>query len=165
VHLFVNALFFNDDTIHRIYEDEGDFNLIYQIPQIIYSSLISVLINTLIKFLSLTEKGILKLKSLNEIKILNAEYNKLIKIHKIKFALFFIITLLLLIIFLYYVSNFCGVFINSQIHLFDDSIISFGTSFIYPFGIYIMPGILRMIALHEKDKSRLYGFSQFIQNF
>ena len=91
MHLFVNALFFNDDTIHRIYEDEGDFNLIYQIPQIIYSSLISVLINTLIKFLSLTEKGILKLKSLNEIKILNAEYNKLIKIHKIKFALFFLL--------------------------------------------------------------------------
>ena len=164
VHLFVNALFFNDDTIHRIYEDEGDFNLIYQIPQIIYSSLISVLISTLIKFLSLTEKDILNLKSIKEIKILNSEYNKLIKIYKIKFALFFIITLFMLIIFLYYVSSFCGVFINSQIHLFDDSLISFGTSFIYPFGIYIMPGIFRMIALHGKDKSCLYRFSQFIQN-
>ena len=31
-----NALFFNDDTMHKIYIDEGKFNLIYQIPQIIY---------------------------------------------------------------------------------------------------------------------------------
>ena len=30
----VNALFFNDDTIHQILEDEGKFNFIYQLPQI-----------------------------------------------------------------------------------------------------------------------------------
>ena len=39
----VNALFFNDDTMHQIYEDEGDFNFIYQLPQIIYSTLLSFL--------------------------------------------------------------------------------------------------------------------------
>ena len=44
VHFVVNALFFNDNTMHQIYEDEGSFNFIYQIPQIIYSSLISGII-------------------------------------------------------------------------------------------------------------------------
>ena len=34
VHFTVNALFFNDDTMHKIYKDEGKFNFIYQIPQI-----------------------------------------------------------------------------------------------------------------------------------
>ena len=41
VHFTVNALFFNDSTMHKIYIDEGSFNFIYQIPQIIYSALIS----------------------------------------------------------------------------------------------------------------------------
>ena len=164
MNLFVNALFFDDDTIHRIYEDKGDFNFIYQLPQIIYSSLISDAINILIKFLSLSEEGILKLKGIKKIKILYSKFQKLLRIFNIKFALFFIITFFMLIIFLFYVTIFCGVYVNSQIHLFDDSIISFGTSFLYEFGIYLIPGIFRIIALRSKDKSCLYGFSQFLEN-
>ena len=37
----INALFFNDDTMHKIYEDKGKFEFLYQLPQIIYSSIIS----------------------------------------------------------------------------------------------------------------------------
>ena len=48
--------------MHKIYEDEGDFNFIYQIPQIAISSLISGVINTFIKYLSLSEKDILEIK-------------------------------------------------------------------------------------------------------
>jgi hypothetical protein len=41
----VNALFFNDSTMHKIYEDNGIFNLVYQINQIIYSTIISIIKN------------------------------------------------------------------------------------------------------------------------
>ena len=56
LNLVVNALFFTDGTIHKIYQDKGDFNFIYQIPNIIYSSLLSYVINALIKYLSLSRK-------------------------------------------------------------------------------------------------------------
>ena len=46
----VNALFFNDNTMHQIYEDEGSFNFIYQLPQIAYSTLISFFIDSLHHF-------------------------------------------------------------------------------------------------------------------
>ena len=36
----INALFFNDDTMHKIYQDKGKYNLLFQIPQILYSTLI-----------------------------------------------------------------------------------------------------------------------------
>ena len=36
----INALFFTDDTMHKIYKDKGKFDLLYQIPQILYSTLI-----------------------------------------------------------------------------------------------------------------------------
>ena len=45
----INALFFNDDTMNKIYEDKGKFNFLYQIPQILYSTLISRFIDALIK--------------------------------------------------------------------------------------------------------------------
>ena len=59
----VNALFFGESVLHQIYKDAGKFNFIYQIPQIIYSSLISNVINIIIKTLSLSEKNILEIKN------------------------------------------------------------------------------------------------------
>ena len=41
VNYTVNALFFNDDTMHKIYENKGKFNLEYEITKIVYSTMIS----------------------------------------------------------------------------------------------------------------------------
>ena len=30
--LSINALFFTDDTMHKIYQDKGKFNFLYQLP-------------------------------------------------------------------------------------------------------------------------------------
>ena len=40
IYYSINALFFNDNTMHKLYEDEGKFNFIYQLRLIICSSLI-----------------------------------------------------------------------------------------------------------------------------
>ena len=74
VYLSVNALFFNDDTMHKIYIDEGKFNFIFQLPQIIGSVIISVLINAIIKKLALTSNDIIELKK--EKNIDKIKYNK-----------------------------------------------------------------------------------------
>ena len=39
----INAMFFNDDSMHKIYKNKGSFDFIDQLPQIIYSSIISML--------------------------------------------------------------------------------------------------------------------------
>ena len=62
----VNALFYNDDTIHNIYVNKGSFDLEYQIPIIIYSSLISIFLNTLLKLLALSNDNIIKFKQNKE---------------------------------------------------------------------------------------------------
>ena len=43
IYYTVNALFYTDDTMHNIYESKGSFNIEYQLPKIVYSSLISML--------------------------------------------------------------------------------------------------------------------------
>ena len=166
VDLTINALFFTDDTIHKIYVDKGNFNFIYQIPKIIYSSLISSFIATLIKYLSLSENVITKIKQRKKsIRKLNKKIEKIIIFIKIKFILFFIISFCFIIIFSFYIICFCGIYINTQVHLIKDTLISLGVSLIYPFGIYLIPGLLRIPALNAKMKNRkcLYKLSQFIQ--
>ena len=159
----VNALFFTDSTMNKIYETDGDFNFIYQIPQILYSSIISAIINTIIKYLALSEKRIIKLK--NEQNVSNKKIKLLLKCFLIKYIFFFSLSFLFLIIFWYYLSCFGVVYKNTQIHLITDTLISFGLTLIYPFGVNLLPGIFRIPSLNpnEKDRELLYKFSKIIQ--
>ena len=161
----VNALFFTDSTMHKIYEDEGSFNFIYQIPQIFYSTIISTFINIIVKTLSLSEKKIIELK--NEINNKKEKASKLIKCLIIKYILFFNFDFLFLIIFWYYLSCFCAVYKNTQIYLIKDTMISFALSLIYPLGINLIPGIFRIPSLNSinKDKKCIYLISKIIQLF
>ena len=144
--------------MHKIYEDEGSFNFIYQIPHIIYSSIISGFLNSIIKFLSLTDKSIILMKQEKNNKIIDKMVKKLFETLKIKFAIFFIVTFAILIVFLYYITCFCGIYANTQIHLIKDSVISFGLSFVYTLGIFLIPGIFRILALKDKKKNRKYMY-------
>ena len=163
VYLSVNALFFNDDTMHKIYIDEGKFNLIFQLPQIIGSVIISVLINAIIKKLALTSNDVIGLKKEKNIDKIKYNKKKVLNRIRIKFILFFILALILLVTFWYYITCFCGVYINTKLHLIEDTIISFALSLIYPFGIYLIPGLFRIPALKSKNKSCSYKLSMISQ--
>ena len=160
----VNGLFFTDSTIHKIYEDKGAFDFIYQIPQILYSLIISSIINTIIKLLSLSEKSIIEIK--NEKENIKEKFSKIIKFLIIKFILFFILVFLFLIFFWYYLSCFCAVYKNSQIYLIKDVFLSFGLNLLYPFGLNLLPGIFRIPSLKDlkKNSGCLYKFSKIIQS-
>ena len=161
----VNALFFSDSTMHQIYEDQGSYNFLYQIPQILYSSLISNIVNIIIKALSLSEKDIIGIKK--EKNISNIDNNSKITMEKLcnKFKLFFAISFLFLLFFWYYLACFCAVYKNTQIHLIKDTLISFGISLLYPFFIYIIPTTFRIISLRNTKANLqiLYTFSRIIQ--
>ena len=161
--LIMNALFFNDSTMHKIYELEGNYNFINQIPIIFYSSMISSLVSTIIKYLSLSENNILLLKS--EVNFVKEKSGEILNCLKIKFNLFFILTFILLIFFWYYISCFCAIYRNTQIHLIKDTLVSYGLSLLYPFVIYLFPGIFRIPSLRakNKDKECMYKFSKILQ--
>ena len=153
----VNALFFTDTSMDKLYINHGTYNIIYQFPKIIYSSLISTAFNMIIKFLGLSESDILKLKNEKNIKKIDV-----IKKLKIKFIFFFIMNFLFQIIFCYYVTCFCGVYKNTQIVLFKDSLISFFVSLITPFAIYLLPGLFRIYSLKNKNEC-CYNISSILQ--
>ena len=159
----INALFFNDSTMHIIYEENGIFNFIYQINQIIYSLIISSAITEIIKYLSLSEKNILKIKNEKNINNLDNVVKNELKCLKRKLIIFFIISFLFLLFFWYYLGCFGAVYKNTQIYLLKDTLISFGFSLIYPFILNLFPGILRIPSLKNKNKEIIYKISLYIQ--
>ena len=154
----INAFFFNDDVFHNIYKENWKFNLIYQIPHIIYTSLISSVIKVLLKQFALSENNFLTLKQENNIKKFGEHSKNFLKCLRIKFSIFFILYFLFLFFFWYFISCFCGIYINTQIILIRDALISFGLSLFYPFAYYLLPGFFRITALRavKKDKQYLY---------
>ena len=167
INYAINALFFNDNTMHKIYEDEGSFNFIYQLPQIIYSTLVSMALGLLLQLLALPENDILEYKKDKNKNNLDERKSKLYDKIKIKFVSYFIASFIFLLFFWYYLSMFCAIYINTQRHLINDSLISFGLSLIYPFGIYLFPAFFRKLSLSnpKSGRSYLYKLSQFLLIF
>ena len=159
----INALFFTDSTMNNIYEEHGTFNFIYQIPQILYSTIISSIINIIITYLALTEKRLLKFKK--EKTISKEKIHFILKCFIIKYTFYFILDFLFLILFWYYLSCFGAVYKNTQIYLIKDTCISFGLTLSYPFLLNLIPGIFRIPSLKVKNGNQkcLYIFSQIIQ--
>ena len=164
LYMTVNALFFTDYTMHLIYTNNGKMNLLHHIPQIIYSSLISSVINIILKQLSLSENNILSIK---QTKLLKTAYKRAKEVKSylyLKLIVYFVVSFSLSLFFWYYISCFCAVYTNTQILLIKDSLISFGVSMLYPFGINLLPGLFRIPALRakKKDKVCIYKLSQLL---
>ena len=162
LYFTINGFFFSDDTMHKIYIDKGAYNIVYRIPQILFSSVISSLIKLILKLFSLSEKNFIQLKRDKTITNI-IEETKSVESHlRIKFLLFFILSSILMLFFWYFISTFCAVYTNTQLILFQDTILSFFASMIYPFGLNLLPGIFRIYALRDKNKKCLYTIGSII---
>ena len=115
--------------------------------------------------LALSEDLIIEFKKKKNKKDLEVRRLALNKKLKIKFILYYILSSIFLLFFWYYISMFCSIYVNTQIHLIKDTLISFVLSLIYPFGINLIPGICRIPALSEPEnkKEYLYKLSTYIQ--
>ena len=162
----INALFFNDSTMHKIYKDRGDYNFIYLLPQIIYSFLISFAITKLLSYFILSEKKVAEIVKKKDLEAKN-KINDLFKKSKCKLIIFFVLIIIIQLLFFYYLSSFCGVYKNTQGALIKDTIFSFVISlFIYSYIVCLIPCTMRYYSLKGKNKDRkcLYNASNIISN-
>ena len=163
INYTISAMFYSETMMHQIYIESGAFNFIYQLPEIIYSAIITAVLNTIITTLGLCQDNVIKIKKSSKEKkseTMKEELNKIV----IKIILFFIITYILLFSFWYYLGCFCAVYKNTQLHLLQEVSTSFASSLITPFFVNLLPGIFRIPALGKnKKRSCLYKFSQAIQ--
>ena len=157
----INALFFTEKKIHKIYENGGIYNYSFFLPEILCSFILSHLLYNILRAVSLSEKNIVDIKN----NIQNDKKIKQIKkLIELKYIFFYVIGLIFLFFFWYYLSSFCAVFKNSQIYLIKNTLLSLLFSLIYPLFINIVPCTFRLISLKDlnKNKECLYKSSKFI---
>ena len=155
--------------MHVIYKNAGVYDFVFQLPQIIYSTIISIIIEGILSHISLSQINVVKIKNSTKERDSDEykkEFNKFKIIIKLKFTIFFIINFLLLILFWYYLSCFCAVYKNTQGYLIKDVLIGFGISLIYPFLISLLPGIFKIKSLKDKNGNHkcMYYFSKILQS-
>ena len=160
-----NVFFFADETMHKMFLDYGKYNFLQQIPQIIYSTLVSQLIELFLCFLSMTDKHFYQIKNLD-----NSSRNKMfqiIKCVKIKIMVFYIFTFIMFLFYWYIITCFCAVYENTQMAFIKDSLSSFCFGLLYPFILYLFPAGLRRIVLRATTMklSCLYAVSDIIPFF
>ena len=159
---FINALFFDEPTIHQIYEEKGFYNFIYLVPHIFGSFAISYSLNTIIKFIFLSERNIIQIKREKNI---NRMYDIIDKVKKrliIKYIIFYCVSAAFLLFFWYYLSSFGAVYQNTQIYLIKNTAISFGTSLAFPFIFSLIPAMIRSCALKGRSNECLYKISKIL---
>ena len=153
------ALFFNDSIMRSIYIYKGNTDAAVHIPNIILSSICSLIMMYIVRFVSLTERDATKIKYETQNKQELIEKSK--KLMKIKAIILFAVSALLIGLCWYYVAAFCAVFKNSQGHYLTNVLFAFIVCNIWPFVTSLIAPILRRKAL-DSDNQCLYKASQII---
>jgi hypothetical protein len=163
----LNALFFDDDTMHDIYYQKGAYNFMDQAPQIIYSFILSYILDSLFNYLAFTEEDVISIKHEKVITRLDKMKMELVTSLQIKFIFFFVLSFIVLMFFWYYVACFCAVYQNTQMHLLKDTLFSLGTSLLTPFAVSLASPIFRIPSLRTRSKTNqmIYNLSNMILFF
>ena len=117
----------------------------------------------LIKYVALSERNLEEIRNEKTVYKANNKIDKIKRCLFIKYICFYIIGLAFLLFCWYYLSSFGAVFQNTQKYLIENTLISLGMSFLYPFFINLFPGILRNISLKDHNKSCMMKASKIIQ--
>ena len=163
----MNAFFFADETMHKLYISYGKYDVFQQIPQIVYSTIISNLMEVFICFLSLTDTYIYEIKKLEQTVKNQKKVVKIFRCINIKLIIFFIFTFILFGFYWYIIVLFCAIYANTQGAFIKDTLFSFLLSLILPFVLYLIPSGLRLCAIRSEKKKLgcIYKLSDIIPFF
>ena len=162
IYYAMNFVFFDDEMLHKLYEDEGEYDFMCFLPKIMIAFAISHALSVIIKLIFLSERNIMQVKSQPTPSLAYDASYSVKKNLVIKYIIFFIAGLIFLGFFWILLSSFGAVFQNTQLIVFENTLICIGFSFVYPFFINIFPTIFRMCSLSYKSEY-LYKTSKILQ--
>ena len=163
-----NVFFFSDESMHEVYTSGGEHDFIGQLAQMVYSTIISQILQIFISYLTMTDIPYYQIKELvNEKNISKKQAIPIMKCIKYKIIGFYAFTFSLFLFFWYLIAAFCAVYENTQRIFITDSISSFIMGLLYPFALYLAPAGLRFLSLKLKQKKYkfLYSLSDKIPFF
>ena len=163
-YMAFTALFFNDNIMRALYIYKGDTNAAVHVPNIILSSLCSLIASIIVRFVCLGERDIAKILSVKELDERKKLAKRARKIAMIKLVVLYVVTGLLTLLCWYYVSAFCAVFKNSQKNYLINFVICFIVCNLWPVLTSFIPAAMRRSAIDGNNEC-LYKASQIVSVF
>ena len=157
ISLAMNAMFYSDSYISENYHSQSFYDLLNELPKVIYSLFFGCLLNIIFKVLiamSPIKKG--KNDSSSQAKL---TYKKFLLFVKIKISLFFILIFICNLFFIYLVSAFCAVYSKSVVKWSISAGITLAFALFLPFVISAIIFALRRLAVAFKNRC-FFGMSE-----
>ena len=164
INLTFNIFFFTSKNIKATYiNDLNEItlfakNLLHTFASSIFSSIILILL----KMLCLTHSSLRSLKKMHDVDEAKKKEIWIMRCIKIRINLYYVLCFIFLLVFGYYIACFCVIFENTQYDLIKSMFTSWALSLIYPFLIYLVTSIFRMIGVKGKKRCA-YKINQILQ--
>ena len=162
--LVSNICFYHDETMHKIYEENGKYNFLYKLPFIFISDIISFasifLFETLIDY----QEELINLKINLDDNEKRKQIKKIRKTFKRNRIIFYIISLIIQIFSWYFISCFFAVYINTQIYLLIDFLIGLSLSLLNLLFRSLLIVIFKSCAIKSNYKKFLHFIFKIINN-
>lgn len=160
----LNTLFYSDRSMTLNYKNKGKYSFCFEIKKIIFASLATGIINFLLGFVFLADMTVHDFDKEEDIeKARNLRMN-FIKCTRVKNIIYFIFVIALMFLEWYYISAFCSVYKNTQLHLIINICITFILNMLFPFALCFFIGVCRMWGLKGKHRW-MYIISKVLQLF
>ena len=136
-------------------KQNGGLTFAQKLPQIIFSLLVSHVVEVILCYLSMTDVAFYEIKSLPQKEKNYDNIFSILDCMKRKLVGFFVFTFLFFLFHWYFISAFCAVYQNTQVIYLRDSAISILILLIYPFIIYGIICLLRLLSLSKMCRKTL----------
>ena len=158
----LNALFYTDSYISKIYYNNGNLDFFTSLPKALYSFLVSILSTLILKIFANNQNDALRAIKEKDEKIEYEDVMKMIlKKIKIKTIIFFVFQFLFSFIVLYYVTAFCAVYQNSNVYWLYGCLETLTIDFFFPFIFCIFLATFRYFGLVKRIKC-FYDFANLL---
>ena len=157
--LDINISFYNDETMHKIYEDIGENNSLNRLPIILLTNALSLIPSILFEKYFSYDFIDLKSNMDDDEEIIHNSYNIL----KMRFIICCIFTFLFGVFSWYYIFCFFAVYLGTQKALFFDFLSEFGLNILSTLWLSIIYWIIKIIFLKcHTDNKRHNSIKTFI---
>ena len=166
LYLTFNTVFFNNNTIHNIYINEGDYVINYHWWKIFLAFILSIIFIKLIKWwITFYRRKSLSMKLLKRYTDAKNEILRMIEQYHFHLKIFFPISCALFIFFWYYISTVFAVFRYSFWYLLINWAICAVFHVAYSIVLNIIPTVMRYLSLKKEGREYLYKASRIVSYF
>ena len=166
INLTFNIFFFTNKSMKLNYiKSVDDVSIIFDnFVKSLYSSILANILLIFLKYICLTHNSVRSLRQIKDVNSAEKQSVCILRCIKLRILIYYILSLIFLIIFGFYILSFCAIFENTQIELIKSTFYSWLISLIYPFIICFITSIIRSISFILKSKC-LYAVKLILQFF